>query len=95
MGMNRCENQMDEFSTLIALLQSIALEEAALAHILNAEGDKVQKAICMADSIEELLAINEATALTIERAAALENSLREKTIAVLDAIHNIRHRDKC
>ena len=30
-----------------SLLQSIALEETAISHILNAEGEKLQKAISM------------------------------------------------
>lgn len=32
------------------LLESIALEETAMSHILNAEGEKLQKAIAMETS---------------------------------------------
>lgn len=38
---------IDKCAAATSLLQSIALEEAAIAHILNAEGEKLQKAISM------------------------------------------------
>lgn len=75
--MNRCE-------ALIAILQSVALQEAALARILNAEGEKLQKAVCMSNCLEQLLEVNASVRETIEAASNLEASLRDKTIAVLE-----------
>ncbi|WRK51942.1 hypothetical protein SD457_15615 [Coprobacillaceae bacterium CR2/5/TPMF4] len=44
MGMPIIEcTPVDEGCALTAILQSIALQEAGLAHILNAEGEKLQK----------------------------------------------------
>ena len=44
MSMPKIENiDIDKCSAASALLQSIALEEAAISHILNAEGEKIQK----------------------------------------------------
>ncbi|MCD8500378.1 MAG: hypothetical protein LRY71_00190 [Bacillaceae bacterium] len=48
------------------LLASIALEEIGLSHILNAEGEKLQKGIEKADCIEDLLEINK----SVEKAVA-------------------------
>ena len=39
---------MDECCAAFSLLQSIALEEAAISHILNAEGEKLQKVLLSA-----------------------------------------------
>ena len=41
------------------LIESIAVEETALRHILNAEGEKLQKAVSMDCSMRELLEVNE------------------------------------
>ena len=61
------------------ILQSIALEEAALAHILNAEGEKLQKAVAMDDiSIEKLIEINRTVQCTVEAAALFEQALQSK-----------------
>lgn len=97
MGMPKIEpTHIEEGCALTAILQSIALQEAALAHILNAEGEKIQKAVCNAKCIEELLAVNESVALTVERIAGLENALRDKTVAVLEELCDIRkHCTQC
>ena len=37
------------------LIQSVALEETALSHILNAEGEKIQKMVALPDVTPEVL----------------------------------------
>lgn len=65
------------------ILQSIALEEAALAHILNAEGEKLQCAVAMeCITAEKLIEVNETVRSTIEAAAKFEQALQAK-LAVL------------
>lgn len=61
-----------------SILASIALEEAGLAHILNAEGEKIQHAIQLARCPKDLLDINHAVKETIEEITALEQVLLEK-----------------
>lgn len=68
-----------------ALLESIALVEAGLAHILNAEGEKLQKAIRREVPSRELLEINESVQKTIRYATQLEQVLLSK----LEAVQNI------
>lgn len=41
-----CEH-IDKCCAASSLLQSIALEETAISHILNAEGEKLQKGISL------------------------------------------------
>lgn len=61
------------------LIESIALEEAALAHILNAEGEKLQKVICSRHvSIGTLLETNESVENMVTKITALEKELVEK-----------------
>lgn len=57
------------------IMHSIALEEAGIAHILNAEGEKIQKAVACFDSVEELLCINESVKQTIIHITQLETQL--------------------
>ena len=60
-------------------MQSIALEEAAISHILNAEGEKLQKAISMNHcSQKDLLDVNQSVENMVEKITKLEMVLKEK-----------------
>lgn len=62
-----------------ALLQSIALEEAAISHILNAEGEKLQKAISLHNcDLKDLLEINRSVGEMVEKITNLEIVLKSK-----------------
>lgn len=60
------------------IMHSVALEEAGIAHILNAEGEKLQKAVAESCTIEELLAVNESVKQTITQITRLEGQLFSK-----------------
>jgi hypothetical protein len=61
------------------LLESIALQEAGLAHIINAEGEKIQAALDIVDvSIADLIAINQSVADTLTKIIKLEMVLEFK-----------------
>ena len=61
------------------LIESIALEETALSHILNAEWEKLQKAIAMdCISVAELLEVNESVVNMVSAVSALEGALKDK-----------------
>ncbi len=51
-------SHVDKCCAASALLQSVALEETAISHILNAEGEKLQKAISISCNEKDLLEIN-------------------------------------
>lgn len=61
------------------LLESIALEETGLSHILNAEGEKIQAAIayCNGD-ICKLLEVNDSVTGLLQAVANLELVLKDK-----------------
>lgn len=65
------------------VLESIALEQTALSHILNAEGEKIQKAIASDAKICDLLEVNKSVTDTIFNATILEHILQEKISKVL------------
>ena len=60
------------------VLESIALQEAAIAHILNAEGEKLQKSTEISTSISELLEVNASVQETLWHAASFERVLSDK-----------------
>ena len=61
------------------LVASIALEEAALSHILNAQGEKIQAALAMeCTDICQLLEVNDSVANVVNAVAALEQILKDK-----------------
>ena len=60
------------------LLQSVALEEAGLAHIINAEGQKIEKCIEKACGCNELIKINESVSDTLKNVIKLQMLLQFK-----------------
>ncbi|MEG0759390.1 MAG: hypothetical protein RR505_13355 [Raoultibacter sp.] len=70
-----------------AVMESIALMEASLAHILNAEGEKIQKAVAEASDICQLLEVNKSVRETLICVTHLEQTLYDK-LHVLTEIHN-------
>lgn len=60
------------------LVTSVALEEAALAHILNAEGEKIQKIVAEATTAEEMIAVNTSVQDMVEAVTQLELVLQAK-----------------
>lgn len=62
-----------------SLLQSIALEETAISHILNAEGEKLQKAIAMEHcDHKNLIEVNQSVENMVEKITNLEMVLKSK-----------------
>lgn len=72
-GIRRCEAISD-------LIESVALEEAALAHILNAEGEKIQKYTSPTanPTPEQLLAVNKSVNDMVKSITSLEMILQSK-----------------
>ncbi len=75
------------------LIASIALEEAALAHILNAEGEKLQAVIGMKHATkEDLLKVNKSVECMVKAITSLEMILKSK----LDVITcDLMEEEKC
>jgi len=61
------------------LIESVALEECALSHILNAEGETLQKVLCFRDlSTEDIIKTNHSVTGVIKEVADVEKQLQEK-----------------
>ena len=79
MGMPKIEcSHVDKCCAASALLQSIALEETVIFHILNAEGEKLQKAVFISCTHKDLIEINESVANTVDKITSLEIVLQSK-----------------
>ena len=61
------------------IIESVALQETALSHILNAEGEKIQKMVALPDVTPEvLLAINKSVESMVNAVPRLEMILQSK-----------------
>lgn len=61
------------------IIESVSMEEKALAHILNAESEKLQTIINMPETTpEQLLAINQSVKNTINAISRLDMILQAK-----------------
>lgn len=69
------------------IIQSVALEQTALSHILNAEGEKLQAIIALTDvTSEELLDANKSVQGMVEAITRLEMLLQAKLSLFGDAL---------
>ena len=68
---DRCEAVTD-------LIESVALGEAALAHILNAEGEKLQAIIAQKPCTIELLKVNDSVQKMVTAITRLEIIMQSK-----------------
>ena len=61
------------------IIQSVALEEAALSHILNAEGEKLQRVLAYETiAAETILQTNKSVESMVDSVAQLETVLKQK-----------------
>lgn len=60
------------------IIESVALQETGLSHILNAEGEKIQKVVAIATNPEELLAVNKSVESMVNAVSRLELILQSK-----------------
>lgn len=73
------ENPISITQAVNDLIESIALEETALSHILNAEGEKIQKVLAMQEvDFCRIMEANESVANMVSTVAGLETILKEK-----------------
>jgi hypothetical protein len=68
---NRCEAITD-------IIESVALEQTGLSHILNAEGEKIQAALILSKDKDDLLKINKSVQSMINSITRLETILQGK-----------------
>jgi hypothetical protein len=68
-----------------AILTSIAMEETALSHIINAEGEKIQYVLqhikkheTCCNAVENVLKVNESVASLLEQVADIQLILKSK-----------------
>lgn len=85
-------NSLTREAAINQLLSSIAMEELALSHILNAEGEKIQHVLgtlegqtVSAAPIADLLAIDESVATMMGEVRETQTQLLNKMAAALAA----------
>ena len=66
------------FQAVTDIVTSVALEQTALSHILNAEGEKIQKIVACSKSAEEMLEVNRSVEAVVREIASLETILYNK-----------------
>ncbi|MEG1803145.1 MAG: hypothetical protein RR223_06635 [Lachnospiraceae bacterium] len=86
------EEDCCDFETCNEVLESIALVETALSHILNAEGEKIQKVLAVSNDLEEIMCVNREVNQTIIHATHLEQVLYGKLEKIISCCEKNRCR---
>jgi len=70
-----------------SILTSIAMEEAALSHILNAEGEKIQYALANCADLKQVTELNQSVTCLMETVLDLQIALKSKMRLALSYLH--------
>jgi hypothetical protein len=74
-----CSEILTRDEAINAILTSIAMEETALSHILNAEGEKIQHVLAnKCASVCEVVTVNDSVAFLVEKIVDLQLILKMK-----------------
>lgn len=68
----------DQCCAASSLLHAIALEETVISHVLNAEGEKLQKALAISCDTNNLIEINKSVENMVDKITNLELVLKSK-----------------
>lgn len=74
----RCNKKVNCKKSICDIIESIALIEMALSHILNAEGEKIEKTIAIAKDTCEIIKVNDSVNKTVINITYLEQILFSK-----------------
>jgi len=83
------DNTITLSTALANVLASIAMEEMALAELVNAEAAKVNTAVGMNLAPAELLKVNDAVSATLDALSGIESGLADKACAVTSVLEPI------
>lgn len=83
--------------TVVLLLASIAMEELSLAHIMNAEAEKVQEVVKRpgCDKLDDLLCINKSVERMMRDVIKKEMLLEFKFDNILDLLDLNKKKEEC
>lgn len=83
--------KIDKCCAASSVLQSIALEETAISHILNAEGEKIQKVLCLHNcDCKDILEVNKSVQDTVDKITSLEVVLKSKLDLILPLLDDCK-----
>ena len=80
------EIDLEREDVINMLLASIALEAIGLAHIINAEGEKIQAVVGSDPSVDDLIKIDKSVGMTLRDVIKKEMLLQFKLENILDLI---------
>lgn len=71
------------------IVTSVALEETAISSILNAESEKIEKIVEMAETTEELIQVNESVENMVKSLTEFETALQNKLELFSETLNNL------